>query len=54
MVVGDIVEKKDKGVWAWVSGDGRLLSLGIGGKVGRVEWFKGSGEEKKKRRPFWS
>ena len=47
--------EKNRGGWAWVSGEGRLLSLGIGGKVGRVEWFKGSGKEKKRRGvTFWS
>ena len=39
--------EKNRGVWAWVSGEGRLLSLRIGEKVGRIEWFKGSGENKK-------
>ena len=39
--------EKNRRVWAWVSGDRRLLSLGVGGKVSRVKWFKGGGEEKR-------
>ena len=40
--------KRNRRVWAWVIGDGRLLSLRIGGKVGRVEWLRAV--RKKRRR----